>query len=399
MSPETPHTSRHNRTNRFRRLVVMAAAAAGLAATSLTVAPPEPAAAASPPVTSVLCGQPGADLVRLYRAFFGRVPDQSGLQYWSDQYLMSDMANVAYWMSQSTEYQQTWVGTSDRDYVSRLLYQNLLQREPDAGGFEFWLNDLAKAGRVDQVRFWVQQPELVANHPVVEPEVCRQNGVTLRDIPGGRAADVNYLVADLKTSASRCSVASINANWLTLSNNQPIGLGVIDGKQVPGGVDRQDRGVIGERYRPNGPIAELTHDWDNAYLTHNLAQKGNFMLEVERDWQRDGMTDPNGYRWAASGIVMAIKGQISVTDAVINASAYTMLTTRHSFVAFKAPSTVTFGSTTSMTAPQMRDWLLDQGYTDIVKMDGGASVEFNEGGRVTVAGTSRAIPVWLGVGC
>ncbi len=369
-------------------------------ATSAVIAtPPEPVAAASPAVTSVLCGQPGADIVRLYRAYFGRQPDQAGLQYWSDQYLMSDMKNVAYWMAQSTEYQQAWTGTTDEDYVRRLLYRNLLQREPEAGGLSFWVSDLAKAGRVDQVRYWVQQPELVAMHPVVEPAVCSQRGVTFRDIPGGRAADVNYLVADLQTSSRRCSVASINANWLTLNNSQPIGIGVIDGKQVPGGVDRQDRGVIGERYRPNGPIAEFTYEWDDSHLNANLASKGSFVLEVERDWQLSGGTDPTGYRWAASGIVMAIKGQISVTDAVINANAYTMLTQRHSFVAFKAPSTVTFGSTTSMTAPQMRDWLLGQGYTDIVKMDGGASVEFNEGGRVTVAGTSRNIPVWLGVGC
>ncbi len=383
----------------MRESVGLAFAAVGMAATSLVMTSPEPAAAASNPVTSVVCGQPGADLVRLYRAYFGRQPDQAGLQYWSDQYLMSDMDNVAYWMSQSTEYQQEWAGTTDEDYVRRLLYKNLLQREPDTVGFDFWLGDLAKAGRVNQVRYWVQQPELVANHPVVEPAVCGQSGVTLRDIPGGRAADVDYLVADLQTSATRCGVASINANWLTLSNNRPIGIGVINAKLVPGGIDGQDRGVIGERYRPNGPIAEQTHDWDGAHLNHNLAARGNFVLEVERDWQRDGNTNPAGYRWAASGIVMAIKGQQSVTDAVINSQTYTMLTTRHSFVAFKAPSTVTFGSTTSMTAPQMRDWLLGQGYTDIVKMDGGASVEFNEGGRVTVAGTNRSIPVWLGVGC
>ena len=384
---------------RWRRTLGLTLAALGMAASTLAISPPEPAAAASPPVTSVLCGQPGADLVRLYRAFFGRAPDQAGLQYWSDQYLMSDMANVAVWMSQSTEYQQAWAGTTNDDYIRRLLYRNLLEREPDAGGIDFWMNDLAKVSRVDQVRFWIQQPELVANHPVVEPAPCSQSGVTLRDIPGGRAADVNYLVADLQTNASRCSVASINANWLTLGNSQPIGIGVIDGRSVPGGVDRQDRGVIGERYRPNGPIDEFTYSWDGAHLNANLASKGNFVLEVERDWQLSGATDPNGYRWAASGIVMAIKGQISVTDALINANAYTMLTQRHSFVAFKAPSTVTFGSTTSMTAPQMRDWLLGQGYTDIVKMDGGASVEFNEGGRATVAGTNRNIPVWLGVGC
>lgn len=382
----------------IRRAVLFLSALA-LAATGLVAAPTPPVSAASPTVTSALCGQSGADIVRLYRAFFGRVPDAAGLQYWSDQYLLSDMQNVSYWMSQSDEYQNTWANTTDRDYIGKLLYENLLQRQPDPGGYDFWLKDLAKAGRVDQVRFWIQQPEMVRNHPVIEPSSCSQSGVTLRDIPGGRAADVNYLVADLETSAQRCSVASINANWLTLSNNQPIGIGVIDGKAVPGGVDRQDRGVIGERYRPNGPISEFTYSWDGSHLNANLASKGNFVLEVERDWQLNGNTSPDGYRWAASGIVMAIKGQISVTDELINANAYTMLTRRHSFVAFKAPSTVTFGSTTSMTAPEMRDWLLGQGYTDIVKMDGGASVEFNEGGRVTVAGTSRSIPVWLGVGC
>ncbi len=383
----------------WRRLFGAGVLAGLVAAGTLGTATPEPASAANAPVESVVCGDAGAAIVRLYRAYFDREPDPGGLAYWSDQYLGSDLENVAYWMSQQPEYINTWSGTTDVGYVEGLLYRNLLNRAPDGPGLSYWVGLLGQVGRAKQVVHWVQTPEMVSNHPVIQPASCSGAGVTFRDIPGGRAADVDYLVADLQTSSRRCSVASINANWLNLSNGQPVGIGVVGGVVLPGGVDNDDRGVIGERYRPNGPIAEYTFSWDNSHMNANLAQKGDRVLEVERDWQRFGPTNPQGYRWAASGHVMTIKGQQAISDAVINANAYTMLTRRHSFVAFRAPSTITFGSTVTMTAPELRDWLVAQGYTDIVKMDGGGSVEFNQGGRAVVAGTNRDIPVWLGVGC
>lgn len=93
---------------------------------------------------------------------------------------------------------------------------------------------------------------------------------------------------------------------------------------------------------------------------------------------------------------MVVDGDYNVETA---GQDYTFNTTRHSFAAFKAPSTVMIGSTTTMTAHQLVQWLDGQGYTDIMKMDGGSSVEFNESLDATVAGTTRPLPVWLGVGC
>ncbi len=386
----------------FRRRIATLLAATVLASGFAAVAEsadPAPAAAASAPVESAVCGEPGAVLVRLYRAYFDREPDRAGLQYWSDQYRMSSLTQVAAWMSESQEYKNRWSGVDDVGYVRGLLYENLLDRTPDQGGLDYWVGLLGRVGRAQQVIHWVQTPEMVQNHPVVDPAVCGAGGITFRDIPGGRVADIDYSVVDLETSGARCSTASINANWL-LPDGTPVGLGVIDGRVLPGGVDRDDRGIIGERYRPNGPVAERTYSWDGTHLTANLATKGNFVLELERDWQLAAQpSTATGWRWAASGIVMMIKGQRTIAPSTLAANQYTLMTTRHSFVAFRAPSTVTFGSTTSMTAPQLTEWLAAQGYTDIVKMDGGGSVEFNQGGQTIVAGTGRPIPVWLGVGC
>lgn len=382
-----------------RSIIAVVVMATALALGGIAGSPAAPVGAASAPVEATVCGSDGAALVRLYRAYFDRAPDRPGLVYWGEQYRHSNLESVAAWMADSEEYQQRWRNSSDSHYVATLLYRNLLGREPEKAGLDYWTGLLSSVSRAKQVVHWVQQPELVSNHPVTEPAECRREGMVFRSIPGGRAVDVDYSRVDLKTSARRCSVASINANWLNLSTGAPIGIGVIDNVAVPGGVDGHDRGVFGERYRPNGPIAEFTYEWDNAHMNANLATKGKHVLEIERDWQLDGHSTPDGYRWAVSGIVMLIKGQQTVTQQQINANPYTMLTHGHSFAAFKAPSTVTFGSTTGMSAPQLMDWLIGQGYTDMVKLDGGGSVEYNEYGRTLVAGTSRAIPVWLGVGC
>ena len=42
-------------------------------------------------------------------------------------------------------------------------------------------------------------------------------------------------------------------------------------------------------------------------------------------------------------------------------------------------------------------WAERQGYEELVQFDGGASTEFNVGGRAVVAGTSRHIPLWFGI--
>ncbi len=397
----------------MRAILVAALMVVGMVSTS------SPAAAANDPIESVLCGQPGEVTVRLYRLFFDREPDPEGLAYWSEVYRQTRSYNiVAYYMAQGAEYRNAWGGVDNEGYVEGLLYQNLLNREPEQEGFDFWVSNLS----VDQVPrhelavYWVIQPELINNHPVVQPAECDLLGQA-KNIPGGRALEFDYNDYELKASSSRCGVASINANWAYPNGANPytehIGFAAIDGQILPsrnGIHDDNSRGILGARRMGyGGEQAEFTHTFDTSIgelnILSNLVQKDSHMLQLHANYwdQRGGGefyqnkfdNQYDGWDWAVGGISLVVNGQ---QNADMN-NAYTFNTTRHTFVAFKAPSTVMIGGTTSMTAQQLINWLTAQGYTDIMKMDGGGSAEFNENLKATAAGTSRPLPVWLGVGC
>lgn len=378
---------------------------------------PEPAGAAvnpNDPIESTICGSAGHAIVRLYRAYFDRVPDEAGLRYWGEVYLKhQSLTRIGAWMSDSPEFKARWNGVGDRDFIEQLLYNNLLQREPDMPGLDYWSGIIVKVPRDRQAVHWVQQPEMVMMHPVVEPAMCRNAAV--RDIPGGRALDVDYLTGDLRTSSSRCAVASINANWMVSGgphSGKVVGYASIAGAEVPSlNGDDNSRGIFGSRrIGEGGEVADFSHTFDPNVgpinILSNLTQKSGSMLQLHANYWDENPATPwydaekfdgreQGWDWAAGGISLVVDGQQNADMG----DSYTFDTTRHSFVAFRAPSTVTIGSTVSMTAQQLVDYLMSDGYTDIMKMDGGGSVEFYELGKSTVAGTNRTVPVWLGVGC
>lgn len=367
---------------------------------------PVGAAEPSPTVTAPVCGPEGAMIVRLYRAYFNRVPDPEGLAYWGQVYLATDITNVAGAMAQSEEYLRTWSGVSDRDYVIGLLYTNLLRRPADAEGLAWWMQHLAADGRVHQVIYWIQSPEFDQVHPVRPPASCGTNGVqwtTIKGLSRGTLtmAEVDTRVATIETSRRRCAVASINGNWFG-AGGQPIGLAVIGGLRWPGSVDGDDRGIIGAYRRPNGPVPDEVYAWDNAVLSTTLVYNNGLAIEVERDWQRADIAplhDVNEWQWAASGMTLMIRGQRTLDPHAIDRDPYTLATLRHSVVAFRPPHTISIGSTTTMNALEMMETLAARGYTTVVKMDGGGSVELNRNGSVVVGGTNRVLPVWIGVGC
>ncbi|MFC7396398.1 DUF4214 domain-containing protein [Chelatococcus sp. GCM10030263] len=96
-------------------------------------------------------------LVALYQAAFGRAPDAEGLTYWSARYRSGEIS--------FDELVKTFV-RSDEFHIQhpdsgpdlppqelvKLFYQNLLGREPDAGGLQYWTEQLA-AGKLagDQI--------------------------------------------------------------------------------------------------------------------------------------------------------------------------------------------------------------------------------------------------------
>jgi hypothetical protein len=86
-------------------------------------------------------------VTRLYRAFFLRDPDASGMDFWWDA--VNDgwpLRRVAEFFSKSPEFVGRYGALNDGQYVD-LVYQNVLGRTPDAGGRAYWLHQLDSGAR------------------------------------------------------------------------------------------------------------------------------------------------------------------------------------------------------------------------------------------------------------
>lgn len=81
----------------------------------------------------------GGAAYRLYQAAFNRMPDQGGLGYWIDVLDRgANLTSVAEGFVDSKEFHDAYrVGLSNRDLVTQ-FYNNILHRNPDAGGLDFW---------------------------------------------------------------------------------------------------------------------------------------------------------------------------------------------------------------------------------------------------------------------
>lgn len=80
---------------------------------------------------------------RLYRAAFDRAPDEPGLGFWIGQLDKgAKLVDMASGFLASQEFQQLYgANVSNAEFLSH-VYQNVLHRAPDQGGYDFWLGNL-----------------------------------------------------------------------------------------------------------------------------------------------------------------------------------------------------------------------------------------------------------------
>ena len=85
-----------------------------------------------------------AAVVRLYRAVLDRPADRWGFDYWRLRLGPggASLPRVAEVMSRSAEFQATYGGLDDRRFVEQ-IYRNVLDREGEASGVDFWTAALA----------------------------------------------------------------------------------------------------------------------------------------------------------------------------------------------------------------------------------------------------------------
>ena len=118
------------------------------------------------------------DVYRLYRATLDREPDVAGLENWT--YWLAGgrpITDAAALFVASPEFQRTYGTLSDAEFVT-LLYNNVLDRAPDQGGFVNWTNALAAGmSRADVVAGFSQSAEFVATTRSAVTDWVRGQGV------------------------------------------------------------------------------------------------------------------------------------------------------------------------------------------------------------------------------
>ena len=89
---------------------------------------------------------------RLYKAAFDRIPDQAGLGYWIAQLdAGASLSAAAGGFVSSAEFQSTYGRDLDDASFVSLLYANVLDRQPDAGGYAYWLEAMSDGLTREQV--------------------------------------------------------------------------------------------------------------------------------------------------------------------------------------------------------------------------------------------------------
>ncbi len=81
---------------------------------------------------------------RLYKAAFNRQPDLSGLGFWIDKMDGGmDLIDVSLRFIDSAEFRAMYGNRPTNEVFLTGLYNHVLQRAPDNGGYQWWLNQLS----------------------------------------------------------------------------------------------------------------------------------------------------------------------------------------------------------------------------------------------------------------
>lgn len=150
-------------------LVITAVSYSGVESPAVRVVLPQTMAAATTLtelVSAVDYDPRHGEVLRLYRAFFDRDPDLAGAKYWVAIHTRGwSLDAIAGAFTRSPEFTRRYGTLGDRAFLEQ-IYRNVLGRDYDQAGFEYWLGRLeAGAVRGAVVRWIASAPEFVAAYP------------------------------------------------------------------------------------------------------------------------------------------------------------------------------------------------------------------------------------------
>lgn len=115
-------------------------------------------------VTGTHAGSSGteATIARLYAAYFGRLPEAGGFEFWEAELTADPEALIAAsnFFSASTEFQNLYGSITNEEFVT-LIYRNVMGRTPEQEGFDFWVLQLEQESftRGEVMLFFSQSDE------------------------------------------------------------------------------------------------------------------------------------------------------------------------------------------------------------------------------------------------
>ncbi len=139
------------------------------------VTPVSPASAAPSTTCNIVTGAdvPSQQVARLYKAVFHRPPEPQGWNYWKGVVATRSLFDIASFFVEAPEFVNLYGSASNDEFV-RLVYQNVMGREPEPSGYEYWLGVLNRGEltRGDMVVYFSESSEFKRREENIYFERC-----------------------------------------------------------------------------------------------------------------------------------------------------------------------------------------------------------------------------------
>lgn len=205
-------------------------------------------------------------VARLYFAYFLRVPDASGLAHWIARKRQgTTLASISATFAASSEFKNRYGSLSNDGFV-RLIYRNVLGREPEASGLAYWVGQLDRGSKTrGQVMANFSQSSEFQRHIATAVDVAVVWDQLASKAPSKAVFDEWVAKVDASTATlSDLVVAALNANtskgrWFCLDHPPTT-----PAEQSAMLNHRDDRWRIGDRAQsvrlPDGRVIWLFGD-------------------------------------------------------------------------------------------------------------------------------------------
>ncbi len=124
---------------------------------------------------------------RLYLAYFDRRPEKDGLDFWTAELATGrrTLDDVSEYFARSPEIVTRYGQLNDQEFVA-LVYNNVLGRAPDLGGYNFWLLQLGQGlTRGRMMTQFSESPEFVRGSSAAIDVILTYNGMLGRQPDDG----------------------------------------------------------------------------------------------------------------------------------------------------------------------------------------------------------------------